>query len=260
MTQYQKVRDFNVAFGVNIHEPFNISSIIEHQDLAKLRFNLIEEEILELNDAIKDNDKKEIIDALADILYVAWGAGVSFGLNMDEEYKNYLQLLNITNLPFDFENKSMYENSACLFCPIIQNKNDEMNILFYSALNIRRSLNIPIDNDNNKLHMESLGYNLCDLVFKVYKFVEKRQINMNKAFDIVHDSNMSKLCDTEEIAIKTVQWYNDNDTVYDSPAYRKSNLGEYYVVFNESTGKILKSIHYTPANFDCLLKNEYTSL
>ena len=255
MTQYQKVRDFNVAFGVNIHEPFNISSIIEHTDLAKLRFNLIEEEILELNDAIKDNDKKEIIDALADILYVVWGVGVSFGLNMDEEYKNYLHLLNITNLPFDFENKSMYENTTILSGPIIQNKNDEMKILFYSTLNIRRSLNIPIDNVNNKRHMESLGYNLCDLVFKVYKFVEKRQININKAFDIVHDSNMSKLCDTEEIAIKTVQWYYENDIVYDSPAYRKSDLGEYYVVFNESTGKILKSIHYTPANFDCILTN-----
>ena len=255
MTQYQKVRDFNVAFGVNIHEPFNILSIIEHADLAKLRFNLIEEEILELDDAIKDNNKKEIIDALADILYVVWGAGVSFGLNMDEEYKNYLQLLNITNLSFDFENKSIYENTTILTGPIIQNKNEEMRTLFSSTFNIRRSLNIPIDNDKNTQHMGFLGYNLCDLVFRVYKFVEKRQININKAFDIVHDSNMSKLCDTEEIAIKTVQWYNENNTVYDSPAYRKSDLGEYYVVFNESTGKILKSIHYTPANFDCLLTN-----
>ena len=62
---------------------------------------------------------------------------------------------------------------------------------------------------------------------------------------------MTKICDNEDLAIKTVQYYKDNDDRYDSPNYQKNEFG--YIIFNESTGKILKSINYTPANFESLL-------
>ena len=78
-------------------------------------------------------------------------------------------------------------------------------------------------------------------------------INLDKAFDIVHKSNMSKLCETEEDAIDTVRIYKEkyanNNSPYDSPAYRRSKDNKYWVVYNESTGKILKNYKYTPANF-----------
>jgi hypothetical protein len=57
---------------------------------------------------------------------------------------------------------------------------------------------------------------------------------------------MSKVCDTEEIAKETVEWYKQNETRYDSPAYKKS--GDKFMVYNESTGKTLKSIHYKPVD------------
>ena len=64
---------------------------------------------------------------------------------------------------------------------------------------------------------------------------------------------MSKLCRSEEVAQQTVAWYqtqwNEGKTPYDSPAYRKAKEGPYWIVYNESTGKILKSIEYTPAKF-----------
>ena len=91
-------------------------------------------------------------------------------------------------------------------------------------------------------------------MYHVYRLVEVYDVDIDRAFKIVHDSNMSKLCETEDIAQKTVQWYKDNNTVYDSPAYRKSDLGDYFVVFNKSTGKILKSINYTPVDFISLLE------
>ena len=110
-TQYQMVYDFNVAFGVYIYSPFNSELILKHDTLANLRYSLIEEEVLELQEAIRTNDNKETIDALADILYVGWGAGVSFGIDMDQEYKQYLELLHTPYYTFDFENKSNFENT-----------------------------------------------------------------------------------------------------------------------------------------------------
>lgn len=62
----------------------------------------------------------------------------------------------------------------------------------------------------------------------------------------------SKLCKTEAEADETVQWYKDNYDAkkypYDSPKWRMSHDGVYYVVFNESTGKILKSVNYSPVD------------
>ena len=65
---------------------------------------------------------------------------------------------------------------------------------------------------------------------------------------------MSKLCKDRETAKKTVEWYKQNESRYDSPNYRRceSEKGK-FVVFNESTGKILKSIEYTPADFKIML-------
>ena len=76
-------------------------------------------------------------------------------------------------------------------------------------------------------------------------------INLDESFKIVHDSNMSKVCKSEELAKKTVDWYLENDNRYKTPAYRESEYG--WIVYNEDTGKILKSIKYIPADFNSLL-------
>jgi hypothetical protein len=78
-------------------------------------------------------------------------------------------------------------------------------------------------------------------------------VHADIAFELVHKSNMSKLCKTEEEAIETVESYK-KDSRYDSPAYRLSDDGKHYVVYNQSTSKILKSINYSPVSFDSLLK------
>lgn len=76
----------------------------------------------------------------------------------------------------------------------------------------------------------------------------------DKVFDLVHISNMSKLCKTEQDAIETVKQYkSETPQRYDSPAYRKSDDNIHWVVYNQSTMKILKSHKYQPVNFDSLL-------
>ena len=63
-------------------------------------------------------------------------------------------------------------------------------------------------------------------------------VDMDKAFNIVHESNMSKLCISEEEANESVKWYEDEQDVYDSPTYKKSKNEKYWIVYNRSTGKI----------------------
>lgn len=94
---------------------------------------------------------------------------------------------------------------------------------------------------------------LADILYVVYGFGCSVGVDLDKAYDIVHQSNMSKLCVSEEEAIATVEWYKKNELRYDSPNYRKSTDGKYWVVFNESTKKILKSINYVPADFTKIL-------
>lgn len=90
---------------------------------------------------------------------------------------------------------------------------------------------------------------LTDILYVVYGAYTAFGVDADKAFDIVQESNMSKLCKTEQEAKDTVEWYLKNEPRYDSPEYRKSSDDINYIVFNKSTRKILKSINYTPANF-----------
>ena len=70
------------------------------EKIVKLRFELIKEELEELNQAIKDKDLKEVADALTDILYVTYGAGHAFGINLDECFEE-VQNSNMSKLGKD---------------------------------------------------------------------------------------------------------------------------------------------------------------
>tara|TARA_A100001388_G_C28308363_1_gene284150 strand:- start:39 stop:482 length:444 start_codon:yes stop_codon:yes gene_type:complete len=104
-----------------------------------------------------------------------------------------------------------------------------------------------------KKDMVKLGNCLVKMLDLTYCMGSELGIDLDKSFDIVHSSNMSKLCKDEQESKQTVEWYKENETRYDSPSYRKSYDDKNYVIFNASTGKILKSINYKPANFEALL-------
>ena len=154
-TNFEKVKEFSRSFEVLHFDTPQPNIFTQNPDLVKLRLDLIKEEVGELEDAIRDHDMVEVVDALADILYVVYGAGDSFGIDLD------------------------------------------------------------------------------------------------KAYEIVHSSNMSKLCQSEEEAQETVAWYQkeykEGKKPYDSPYYYQGELGQ-WIVKNRSTGKVLKSINYTPAD------------
>jgi NTP pyrophosphatase (non-canonical NTP hydrolase) len=156
LTNFEKVRRFNEAFQIEVPSSPRPDLFTTDPALVRLKRDLILEEVLELGEAIDTHDAVETADALLDILYVTYGAGIAFGLDMD------------------------------------------------------------------------------------------------KGFDLVHESNMSKLCSTEEIARETVEWYEREFSAgrlpYDTPAYRHDASTGMYIVFNKSTGKILKSVRYHPVD------------
>lgn len=93
---------------------------------------------------------------------------------------------------------------------------------------------------------------LADILYVVYGMGASIGVNLDEAFKLVHESNMSKLCKTEEEAKQTVEWYKQQFSAgqlpYDEPTYREDPSKEYWVVYNATTGKILKSVNYKMVN------------
>lgn len=150
-TSFEMVGEFHDTFN---HPRFNtpqLNIFKENPKEVALRIALIREELLELEEACRNEDMVEVVDALCDIKYVTDGAGHSFGIDLDAAFKE------------------------------------------------------------------------------------------------VHSSNMTKKCDTEEDAIESVRRYREEGR-YKDPTYKRSKCGRYYIVVDESTGKILKNYKYRPAD------------
>ena len=96
MTNFEKVGLFMKTFGQEVKTNASFSS----DKINKLRIDLIEEELEELKDAINKKDLKETIDALTDILYVTYGAGHAFGVNLDKCFEE-VQNSNMSKLGED---------------------------------------------------------------------------------------------------------------------------------------------------------------
>ena len=80
MSNFNKVKTFMNTYGQEIRDKASFPD----KKIVQLRIDLIQEELNELKDAIASNDIIEVADALTDILYVTYGAGHSFGINLDK--------------------------------------------------------------------------------------------------------------------------------------------------------------------------------
>ena len=93
MTNFESVRKFMETFGQEIKKKAEFPNI----KITELRYALIKEELGELKEAIEKKDIKEVADALTDILYVTYGAGHAFGINLDKCF-NEVQESNMSKL------------------------------------------------------------------------------------------------------------------------------------------------------------------
>lgn len=158
MSNFEAVGEFHSIFGHPKNDVVQKDIFETNPKLVNFRVDLVREEFGELEQAAKNGDMKEFVDALGDILYVVYGAGHVLGVNMD------------------------------------------------------------------------------------------------KAFRIVHESNMSKLCKNETEADESIEHYKTLEGFENvRVGKRLSSCGNYYVVFNEDTGKILKSKYFNLPDFSELL-------
>ncbi len=96
MSNFESVEKFMKTFGQEVKE----KAEFPNKKITSLRYDLIREELEELREAIDNNDIKEVADALTDILYVTYGAGHAFGINLDKCFEE-VQSSNMSKLGKD---------------------------------------------------------------------------------------------------------------------------------------------------------------
>ena len=105
MSNFQSVKLFMQTFGQEVKSKSEFPS----ERITKLRYNLIKEELDEFEEAVKNKDLKEVADSLTDILYVTYGAGHAFGINLDECFKE-VQRSNMSK--FGEDGKPIYNEQG----------------------------------------------------------------------------------------------------------------------------------------------------
>ncbi len=105
MTNFEKVKQFMQTFGQEVKSKASFSD----EKTNQLRLDLISEELEELKNAMKSKDLLEVADALTDILYVTYGAGHAFGIDLDKCFDE-VQNSNMSKLGAD--GKPIYNESG----------------------------------------------------------------------------------------------------------------------------------------------------
>ena len=260
---------------------FRKSLFVDKPNIIKLRLDLIKEEIGELNDAINTTDIIEQRDACADILYVVYGMADVLGIAINDIFNhNILEILkqyyiNNNSYKQQFSNKLLSANRNRT--QIITNFNyvkhflpeilgydyntkliPEMINIVYTKLHtiytkleedcIIDTLNFEEDSEYYYNKQGSISNNIYQLLLWTYIMTLVIGANADQDFSIVHESNMSKLCDTEDDANRTVlhynEQYNNGNSPYDSPYYYYLPDIDKWIVKNKSSGKALKNIKY----------------
>ena len=96
MSNFESVKKFMKTFGQEVKE----KAEFPNDKIVSLRYDLIREELEELKEAFNKKDIKEVADALTDILYVTYGAGHAFGINLDKCFQE-VQNSNMSKLGAD---------------------------------------------------------------------------------------------------------------------------------------------------------------
>lgn len=249
-TNFQKIVEFHTSFGLPYCETVNVQNL-QNFKIASLRVKLIQEEFDELCAA---PNLVEQLDAIGDLLYVVYGAGASFGFDLDTAFNDYC----------------IQQLSSHQFASTVWNPNNETN--FHKAMKLYAIKNLKLSTQNPDPsyieHEESIDFDeqiydlshallmcntilvksiLVKMLFSLYGVGYFCGYDLDVLFAEIHRSNMSKLCNTEEEAIETVRWYFENQRDrYPEPVYCSVQNSDKWVVFDKTTDKRLKSIHYSP--------------
>ncbi len=253
---YSYAPDNNLPIMIN---KFNVLDPEFNKKQVELRYGLIAEECEELTQAVEQKNKIEIADALCDILYVVAGAKVYFNLP-NNQINTKLQETNLENIMSNdntfssilsqFEITELILEDDVKFSEIKQN----VSMINFTVLQLKNITEQIISGDyKTQLDDIIVQYNLCldEIIFYIIKLANKLGFEIMKLFRLVHESNMSKVCVDLETAIRSVDYYKSVEKRYSSPDFREIiyNGKKYWVIYDNETKKILKSIEYKQVNF-----------
>jgi predicted HAD superfamily Cof-like phosphohydrolase len=285
-SDFQKVVNFNNQFGVKLYTTPQFDICESEPNNVEFCLKLIREEVKELHEAIDNKDFIETVDALADILYVVYGMGARIGTNMDYMFNLCIKAMgstdNVENMDIsklDYSlNGSTHKDTITTFQNVLNNLSSFKDVkgmeefkfvkTNVATFNSNQMDNVMISVDSIDKTMKQLEASvikkdyleilicLCGIMASSYTMSAILGVDMDYAFDIVHENNMSKLCSNGEEAINTVLHYMAKKELgYDSPACRLGPDNKHWVVFNESTKKILKSIKWKEVDLNIMFNN-----
>ena len=233
-TNFQMVNEFHNVFG-HKNSSVLLTNILENDyKTINFRISMIDEEFDEFIDAHSKKDFKECIDAICDMLYFIYGTFDVIGYNFDNILNNHTkEKYNFDNVNHDVFEKYEYD---CLF---------HIHSIYH---NIKMLRNCTVDKNltyfiNSLIRLE----NICQTLSTLFG------VDSHKCFAEVHRSNMTKLCKTEQEAINTVNTYKqlleEGKSSYNEPSFRYDEKNGYWIVYDNTTSKILKSINFELPKF-----------
>lgn len=235
VSNFECVGEFHRVFEHPIKNSPDVSVFEENPKLVSLRYALIEEETKEFIEAAKTKDVVEMVDALADIEYVVFGAGHAFGINMDS-------MLSLACLP-----AARKLTPSDYFSRTSEAKVTTICEEFQALLS---GLEASLESRN----MIEIAVVLLKIVEQAYSVAADIGVDLDEAFDLVHKSNMTKACLNREQAEASLEQYLKDTSVYKDPAIKQSADGKYWIVYDRSTGKTLKSKFYKAVNLRQLVE------
>uniref|UniRef100_A0A6C0E6H0 Uncharacterized protein n=1 Tax=viral metagenome TaxID=1070528 RepID=A0A6C0E6H0_9ZZZZ len=255
ITNFQKVKYFNLIFDIPRNSQPLCDMCHTNPMLVKSRLNLIENTSKDLTESIKNKKYDDILLSISNILYAVLGTSDVFGYNIDIklDYQNIYQLIikyGIDLLSY-IDNKFNRTRFDIVFAKDTQ-------LLYQIHLDYCvevQNLRTVIQNHEYDKIIDKLVIlnDFCYVMAYLFGF------DMDIVFELIHQSNMNKLADNEEIAKKSVEKYLTFGYTGHVPKYRKVKFKgiyfEKFIIFDNCTGNILDPINYIPINLDNFINN-----
>jgi len=228
------LREFHSAFGVTQAE----TPTLQSEQVRQLRVNLMTEEFEELTTGFKTGNRREILDGLCDSFYVVVGSMLSYGYVNSKKFPNIDVLLASTKPVFAYKwdiGKAEWDRIMSRFLALTNRPGDEVGTVV--------NIGLRITFEDMLIQLRHIA------VFTGFLPV------LADAFEEVHRSNMSKLCETQEEAERTVA---AQERLGVPCRFEQCEINErrYYRVLRNSDAKVIKSVDYSVAELGKFLVGE----
>lgn len=253
-SNYHKVYDFYYAF--NLLE----NSFVEKDEIHRTKIKLLNEYRIIFNKEFKNDNIGNFINNLLDLIYIYYGCAINFNVDINNAFNTLIKSklihdnrmfkpinLNLTN--FQKVNQIINQNNV----NTIQ-KNNTLNnysinkeLLSIKLGSLNSIINEFIYNINNNLSL--VKSNITNGLFELYSIGSILGLNIDKLFEELHISNMTMLCSENDASRLMLFKQNNEVKNLNDIEIHKSNLENYYILYNKSTGEILKSEQYINSVF-----------